>query len=308
MKKLRLLFAACALLLGVSNSWADTNLLTEANGWHKITSITQSEIANNYYVFVANDADLMLGIANSKTQGNNALFYQTSVDPVTDLTKVFYLEVNGENYAMRNVKVDYLQFQTEWSGSSNDLRWRNNDQREAISWTGLGLAYADGAWTLTSTQYNRPLGIYNNGTGTPTEGNEIGANNAGNGQKFQIYSIARKDFVALMGEGASEESPKDLTGIIFNSDFENSAKEWSAQIEGITEEYNKAQAIIAVQEATAKGLQMIKDVGADDGLIAIKGLEALEKVGQGASTKIIIPSDLQGIAGLTTTIKEIAKS
>ncbi len=59
---------------------------------------------------------------------------------------------------------------------------------------------------------------------------------------------------------------------------------------------------------TDKGLQMIKDVGADDGLIAIKGLEALEKVGQGASTKIIIPSDLQGIAGLTTTIKEIAKS
>ena len=40
---------------------------------------------------------------------------------------------------------------------------------------------------------------------------------------------------------------------------------------------------------------MVKDVGADDGLIAIKGLEALEKVGQGASTKIIIPSDLQGM-------------
>ena len=76
----------------------------------------------------------------------------------------------------------------------------------------------------------------------------------------------------------------------------------------IREAEGQAQAIIAVQEATAKGLQMIKDVGADDGLIAIKGLEALEKVGQGASTKIIIPSDLQGIAGLTTTIKEIAKS
>ena len=76
----------------------------------------------------------------------------------------------------------------------------------------------------------------------------------------------------------------------------------------IREAEGQAQAILAVQEATAKGLQMVKDVGADDGLIAIKGLEALEKVGQGASTKIIIPSDLQGIAGLTTTIKEIAKS
>ena len=76
----------------------------------------------------------------------------------------------------------------------------------------------------------------------------------------------------------------------------------------IREAEGQAQAIIAVQEATAKGLQMIKDVGADDGLIAIKGLEALEKVGQGSSTKIIIPSDLQGIAGLATTIKEVAKS
>ena len=76
----------------------------------------------------------------------------------------------------------------------------------------------------------------------------------------------------------------------------------------IREAEGQAQAILEIQEATAKGLQMIKDVGADDGLIAIKGLEALEKVGQGSSTKIIIPSDLQGIAGLTTTIKEIAKS
>ena len=76
----------------------------------------------------------------------------------------------------------------------------------------------------------------------------------------------------------------------------------------IREAEGQTQAILEIQEATAKGLQMIKDVGADDGLIAIKGLEALEKVGQGSSTKIIIPSDLQGIAGLATTIKEVAKS
>ena len=76
----------------------------------------------------------------------------------------------------------------------------------------------------------------------------------------------------------------------------------------IREAEGQAQAILEIQEATAKGLQMIKDVGADDGLIAIKGLEALEKVGQGSATNIIIPSDLQGIAGLATTIKEVAKS
>ena len=225
MRKLKLLLAACALFGVTATAWADTSLLTEANGWTKITSISQSDIANNYYVFVANDADLMLGIANSTNQQNNALFYQESVDPTTDLTKLFYLEANGTNYAMRNVKVDYLQFQTEWSSSSNDLRWRNNDQRESISWTGLGLEYLpEGAWKLTSTQYSRPLGIYNNGTGTPAEGNEIGANDADNGQKFQIYAIDRKQFATLLGAGATADSPVDMTGLIFNSDFENTAK------------------------------------------------------------------------------------
>lgn len=225
MKKLKLLFMTACALVGVCQStWADTSLLTTEKGWSKITSISLGDIANNYYVFVANDADLMLGIANSVTQSNNALFYQPSVDPATDLTKVFYLEANGENYAMRNVKIDYLQFQTEWSGSSVDLRWRNNDQPVSIDWTRLGLAYSDGAWSLTSTKYNRPLGIYNNTTGTPVTGNEIGANNAGNGQKFQIYAIARQQFAKLVGAGATESSPKDLSGLIFNSDFENTAK------------------------------------------------------------------------------------
>ena len=165
----------------------------------------------------------MIGLAQSEKQGNNAAFYQALANPVANPLLVWYLEPNGENYAMRNLKVDYLQFQTEWSGSNNDLRWRNNDQKTAISWTGLGLAYADDAWTLTSTQYSRPLGIYDNGTGDPVEGNEIGANDAANGQKFQIYAISRTEFAALMGEGATKESPKDLSPLIFNSDFENSS-------------------------------------------------------------------------------------
>ena len=72
-------------------------------------------------------------------------------------------------------------------------------------------------------------------------------------------------------------------------------------------EREKREAILAVQEATAKGLQMIKDVGADQGLVAIKSLEAFEKAADGKATKIIIPSEIQGLAGLATSLKEIVK-
>ena len=120
----------------------------------------------------------------------------------------------------------------------------------------------------------------------------------------QMKAEREKREKILIAEGEKESAIRVAEGEKEAAILRAEAKKQAA----IREAEGQAQAIIAVQEATAKGLQMIKDVGADDGLIAIKGLDALEKVGQGASTKIIIPSDLQGIAGLTTTIKEIAKS
>ena len=120
----------------------------------------------------------------------------------------------------------------------------------------------------------------------------------------QMKAEREKREKILIAEGEKESAIRVAEGEKEAAILRAEAKKQAA----IREAEGQAQAILAVQEATAKGLQMVKDVGADDGLIAIKGLEALEKVGQGASTKNIIPSDLQGIAGLTTTIKEIAKS
>ena len=120
----------------------------------------------------------------------------------------------------------------------------------------------------------------------------------------QMKAEREKREKILIAEGEKESAIRVAEGEKEAAILRAEAKKEAA----IREAEGQAQAILAVQEATAKGLQMIKDVGADDGLIAIKGLEALEKVGQGASTKIIIPSDLQGIAGLTTTIKEVAKT
>lgn len=69
----------------------------------------------------------------------------------------------------------------------------------------------------------------------------------------------------------------------------------------------EAEAILAVQTATAEGLARIKAVQPDDGLIRLRSLEALEKVADGQSTKLIIPSDLQGLAGMAATVAEVLK-
>ena len=73
----------------------------------------------------------------------------------------------------------------------------------------------------------------------------------------------------------------------------------------IKEAEGQAQAVLKVQQATAEGLRMIKDAGADESVLTLKSLEALAKVADGKATKIIIPSDIQGIAGLATSLKEI---
>jgi regulator of protease activity HflC (stomatin/prohibitin superfamily) len=69
----------------------------------------------------------------------------------------------------------------------------------------------------------------------------------------------------------------------------------------------EAEAILALQTATAEGLARIKAVQPDEGLIRLRSLEALEKVADGQSTKLIIPSDLQGLAGIVSTASELLK-
>lgn len=75
----------------------------------------------------------------------------------------------------------------------------------------------------------------------------------------------------------------------------------------IREAEGQAEAILKVQEATAKGLEMIKDVDVNKGVLTLKAYESLEKVAEGQATKIIIPSELQSLAGLALSASEIIK-
>jgi regulator of protease activity HflC (stomatin/prohibitin superfamily) len=75
----------------------------------------------------------------------------------------------------------------------------------------------------------------------------------------------------------------------------------------IKEAEGQAEAIRTVQKATADGIEFLKQAQADNAVLTMKSLEAFAKAADGRATKIIIPSDLQGIAGLTKTIAEVAQ-
>ena len=69
----------------------------------------------------------------------------------------------------------------------------------------------------------------------------------------------------------------------------------------------QAEAILKVQQANADGIRAIKEAGADDAVLTLKSLEALGVLANGKATKIVVPSDLQGLASLATTFKGIVE-
>ena len=73
----------------------------------------------------------------------------------------------------------------------------------------------------------------------------------------------------------------------------------------IKEAEGQAEAVLKVQNATAEGIRMIREAGADEAVLTLKSLEAFARAADGKATKIIIPSDIQGIAGLASSLKEI---
>ena len=75
----------------------------------------------------------------------------------------------------------------------------------------------------------------------------------------------------------------------------------------IREAEGQAEAILKVQQATADGIRMVREAGADEAVLKMKSLEAFAKAADGQATKIIIPSEIQGLAGLASSVKEVMK-
>ncbi|MBR6329123.1 MAG: SPFH/Band 7/PHB domain protein [Lachnospiraceae bacterium] len=118
-----------------------------------------------------------------------------------------------------------------------------------------------------------------------------------------LRAEGEKKSTILVAEGKKESA-------ILDAEAEKQAAILHAEAEKekmIKEAEGRAEAILRVQQATADGIKMIKEAGADEAVLRIKSLEAFEKAADGQATKIIIPSELQGLAGLATGVKEVLK-
>ena len=123
-----------------------------------------------------------------------------------------------------------------------------------------------------------------------------------NAMEKQMKAEREKRESILIAEGEKEAAIRVAEGDKQSQILRAEAMKEAA----IREAEGQAEAILQVSQARAQGLRMIKDVQADQSLIALRSLEALEKVADGRATKIIVPSEIQNLAGLVTSIKEVA--
>ena len=118
-----------------------------------------------------------------------------------------------------------------------------------------------------------------------------------------LKAEGEKKSTILVAEGHKESA-------ILDAEAEKQAAILKAEAEKekmIKEAEGQAEAILKVQQANADGLRFLKEVGVDEAVIQLKSLEAFMKAADGQATKIIIPSEIQKVAGLVTAAAELAK-
>ena len=116
-----------------------------------------------------------------------------------------------------------------------------------------------------------------------------------------LRAEGEKKSAILVAEGQKEAS-------ILRAEAEKQAAILRAEAQkesAIRQAEGEAEAIRKVQEATAAGIRMINEAKPSEAVLTIKSLEALEKVADGQATKLIIPSNIQGLAGLAASMKEM---
>ena len=116
-----------------------------------------------------------------------------------------------------------------------------------------------------------------------------------------LRAEGEKKSTILVAEGKKEAA-------ILDAQAEKEAAILRAEAEKekmIREAEGQAKAIETVQQANAEGIRLIKEAGADEAVLTLKSLEALKEMADGKATKIVVPSNLQGLAGLATSFKEI---
>ena len=119
-----------------------------------------------------------------------------------------------------------------------------------------------------------------------------------------LRAEGEKKSTILVAEGKKESA-------ILDAEAEKQAAILRAEAEKekkIKEAEGQAEAILKVQKAQADGIRFIREAGADSAVLQLKSLEAFAAAANGRATKIIIPSEIQGIAGLVKSLTEVASS
>ena len=118
---------------------------------------------------------------------------------------------------------------------------------------------------------------------------------------IKVNRVELKKSTILVAEGKKQSA-------ILDAEAEKQAAILRAEAQKermIKEAEGQAEAVLKVQNANAEGIRMIREAGADEAVLTLKSLEAFARAADGKATKIIIPSDIQGIAGLASSLKEI---
>ena len=118
-----------------------------------------------------------------------------------------------------------------------------------------------------------------------------------------LRAEGEKKSTVLVAEGKKESA-------ILDAEAEKQAAILRAEAEKekrIREAEGQAEATLKIQQANADGIRMVKAAGADQAVLVLKSLEAFKTIADGKATKIIIPSEIQGLAGLVSSITEIPK-
>ena len=118
-----------------------------------------------------------------------------------------------------------------------------------------------------------------------------------------LLAEGEKQSAILQAEGRKES-------MILNAEAEKQAAIKKA--EGESESIRKlraaeAEGVLMLRKAEAEGLELLKKAGADEAVLKLRSFDALVKLGEGQATKIIVPSDIQNLAGLATSIAEVVK-
>ena len=134
-----------------------------------------------------------------------------------------------------------------------------------------------------------------------------------NAMEKQMKAERERREAILRAEGEKKSSILRAEGhkesMILEAEAEKEAAILNAEAKKeatIRDAEGQAEAILKVQRATADGLRAIREAGADEAVIKLKSLEEFEKAADGKATKIIIPYEIQNLAGLVTSIKEVA--